>query len=150
MFDHPDIKDLIHLLQKHQVKFVLIGGHAVMCYAHPRYTKDIDFLVSIDEQSAKGCIDALIEFGIPSDQINKRLFFEEGNFFKVGQEPWRIDLITSVTGLAFADIYQRSVVMVLSNLNIHVISKDDLITLKTLAARPQDLLDVEALKKARS
>ena len=150
MFDHPDIKDLILLLQKHKVKFVLIGGHAVMCYAHPRYTKDIDFLVSIDKQSAEGCIEALVEFGIPSKKLNRKLFFEEGNFFKVGQEPWRVDLITSVAGLAFSDIYQRSVIMFLSGLEINVISKEDLITLKTLAARPQDLLDVEALKKARS
>ena len=68
----------------------------------------------------------------------------------MGQEPWRVDLITSVTGLDFSDIYQRSVVMVLSDLEIHVISKNDLITLKTLAARPQDLLDIEALRKAKS
>ena len=68
----------------------------------------------------------------------------------MGQEPWRVDLITSVTGLDFSDIYQRSVVMVLSDLEIHVISKDDLVTLKSIAARPQDLLDIEALRKAKS
>ena len=77
MFDHPDIKDLILLMQKYQVKFVLIGGHAVMCYAHPRYTKDIDFLVSIGKQSAEGFIEALIEFGIPAGQINKKLFLKK-------------------------------------------------------------------------
>lgn len=150
MFDHPDIKDLVLLLQKHQVKFVLIGGHAVMCYAHPRYTKDIDFLVSIEKSSAEGCIEALIEFGVPADQIDRALFHHEGNFFKVGQEPWRVDLITSVTGLVFSEIFERSVPMVLSGLQINVISKGDLITLKTLAGRPQDLIDIEALKKANS
>lgn len=146
MFDHPDIKDFILLLQKHEVNFVLIGGHAVICYSQPRYTQDIDLLVGIDKKSASGCIAALIEFGIPENQINKKLFENEGNFFKLGQEPWRIDIITSVKGLSFQQIYERAVIFNFSGLDIKVIAKEDLITLKKLAGRPQDLMDVSYLE----
>ncbi len=120
-----------------------------MCYAQPRYTKDIDLLINIAPNSAQGCINALIEFGLQEEQINKELFFKKGNFFKIGQEPWRIDLITSVEGMEFSEIYSRSNMIELHGLTIPVISKNDLISVKTLAARPQDLLDVETLKKSK-
>ena len=147
MFNHPDIVELIETLNKHGVKFILIGGYAVIHYAEPRYTKDIDFLVGADADNAKSLVAALSEFGIPKDQIRQELFEEEGNFFKFGHPPWRIDLITSVKGASFDEIYDRSQVQEVGEIELRIIAKEDLIKLKELAGRPQDLLDVEILKK---
>ncbi|MEZ4754971.1 MAG: DUF6036 family nucleotidyltransferase [Bdellovibrionota bacterium] len=147
MFNHPDIIELIETLNTHSVKFILIGGYAVIHYAEPRYTKDIDFLVGADANNAKQIVTALSEFGIPKDQIRQGLFEEEGNFFKFGQPPWRIDLITSVSGASFNEIYDRSQIQKVGEIELRIIAKTDLIKLKELAGRPQDLLDLEMLKK---
>ena len=44
-----DMKDLIDLLEQHQVEYMLIGGFAVICYGYIRTTQDIDFLKSVNE-----------------------------------------------------------------------------------------------------
>ncbi len=147
MFQNQDIRDFVELLGKHKVRFVLIGGYAVIHYTQPRYTKDIDFLIEASESSAEQVVSALEEFGVPRAQINKNIFTEEGNFFKIGKPPWRIDLITSVKGISFADILRDSITEVFDGIPIKIVSKNHLILLKEHAGRPVDLIDLEALKR---
>lgn len=148
MFANNDVREFVECLLKHQVRFVLIGGYAVIYYTEPRYTKDIDFLVEASSENALRIMAALHEFGVPSDQLSKELFEHKGNFFKIGKPPWRVDLITSIEGLDFKTIYNRSLTIEVEGLKLKIASRNDLIASKMKASRPQDLLDIAALKKS--
>ena len=41
---NKDFKEFIELLNKHNVKYLVVGGYALAFHGYPRYTKDIDFL----------------------------------------------------------------------------------------------------------
>ncbi len=96
MFANTDVRELVQCLLKHQVRFLLVGGYAVIYYTEPRYTKDIDLLVKAAPENARRIIVALKEFGVPLNTVSEELFAHEGNFFKIGKPPWRVDLITSL------------------------------------------------------
>jgi predicted nucleotidyltransferase len=49
----PDFKDLIALLNKHKVKYLIVGGYAVARHAQPRATKDLDILIQPAPKNAR-------------------------------------------------------------------------------------------------
>src|SRR5262245_63320754 len=61
----PDFKDLIALLNKHEVKYLVVGGYAVARHAQPRATKDLDILIQTTPKNAAAVYAALAEFGAP-------------------------------------------------------------------------------------
>ena len=75
------------------------------------------------------------------------IFTTKGNFFKLGRPPWRIDLITSLEGMDFDSLIQNANITKIHDQEIRIVSKEDLIKIKTIAGRPQDILDITMLKK---
>ncbi|MGA3044079.1 MAG: hypothetical protein ABSF54_25165 [Bryobacteraceae bacterium] len=59
----PDFKDLLRLLNHHEVRYLIAGGYAVMKYTEPFYTKAMDIWVEPAEENAKRAYAALVEFG---------------------------------------------------------------------------------------
>ncbi len=147
MFANNDVRELVECFIKHQVKFVLIGGYAVVYYTEPRFTKDIDFLVEATSKNSKNIRNALEEFGVPMEQVSTDTFEKEGNFFKVGKPPWRVDLITSVKGISFSSVYSNSIDIDIGGISIKIVSLEDLMLIKKEAGRPQDLLDLAKLNE---
>ena len=70
-----------------------------------------------------------------------------GTIFQIGIAPNRIDVLTSVEALQFEDAWRRRVPTTYGGVAIHVLSAEDLVINKRAVARPQDLLDVEKLKR---
>ena len=60
-----DFQDLIALLNKHNAKYLVIGGYAVSRHAQPRDTKDLDIFILPVTDNAKAVFAALREFGAP-------------------------------------------------------------------------------------
>lgn len=147
MIDNNDILEFIDLLNSHKVNYLLVGGYAVIHYSEPRYTKDIDFFIEPTKENAQKILSVLVEFGLPKDQLKLDIFMNEGNFFKLGRPPWRIDLITSLKGVNFDELIKNSISIEIKQRSVPMVSKDDLVKIKKLAGRPQDLLDVEKLSK---
>jgi hypothetical protein len=140
-----DFKDFISFLNANNVEYLLVGGWAVGFYGNPRATKDIDFLIAIDEGNLKRLEKALYEFGAPTIEMNH--FKEAGNFFRMGRAPVQIDIITDASGIDIKDCYQRKNDIAIDDITISVISKEDLIKNKKASGRLQDLADVEYLEK---
>jgi hypothetical protein len=65
MFVNSDFSDLLRIFNDHNVRYMVIGGYAVVQYAEPRFTKDLDMLISTDIKNAKAVYNALLEFGAP-------------------------------------------------------------------------------------
>ena len=60
-----DFKDLLRLFNAYRVKYLIIGGYAVIKYTEPRYTKDLDLWIRADAKNANAVFEALREFGAP-------------------------------------------------------------------------------------
>lgn len=139
-----DFKEFIQCLNKHRVKYLLVGGWALGVYGNPRATKDIDFLIAVDKSNITQLQKALLEFGAPT--VNAEVFEEIGNVFRLGSSPIQIDIINQADGISIDESYKRRVNIKLDDIVIPVISKADLILNKRSSGRLKDLADVESLE----
>jgi hypothetical protein len=140
-------------LNAYNVKYLVVGAYAVSVYAQPRATKDLDILVKPDAENAKAVYAALTQFGAPLEGLTFADFAERGPFFHMGREPVAVDILTEIPGVEFDAAWERRVeeiIDVATGLKASLISREDLITAKLAAARPQDLADVEAIRKAQA
>jgi hypothetical protein len=133
-------------------KYLVIGAYAVSVYAQPRATKDLDIWIKADAENGKTVYAALTKFGAPLSGLTAGDFMERGPFFRMGHEPVAVDILTEIPGVDFDDAWQRRVEGVIdpeSGLSASFISGSDLVATKLAAGRPQDLADVDALRKAQ-
>jgi len=149
MWVNSDFNELLNLFNAYQVRYLVIGGYAVIRYTEPRFTKDLDLWICADEINAKAVFEALREFGAPLSGLTAQDFAQEGYFYQMGVPPVRVDILMSVPGLAFADAWERREEVDIDELRMAFISREDLIAAKKAAGRPQDLLDVQRLSEAR-
>ena len=147
MLTNPDFKELLNLFKKHNVRYLIIGGYAVMRYTEPRFTKDLDLLVAVDEENAQAVYSALKEFGAPLQNLSPEDFAEEGYFYQMGSPPLRVDVLMSIPGVSFVEAWQNRETVKVAEAEMQFISKDDLIKAKRASGRPQDLLDLENLER---
>jgi len=140
-----DFEDFLKLLSSHRVEFLLIGGYAVGLHGYPRGTADLDVWVSISEQNANNLVKALREFGFDMPKLTPSLFLEEDKLVRMGVPPLRIDILTSIAGVTFEESYSRRKVISAGDLEIPVISLQDLKANKRATGRRQDLTDVDNL-----
>ncbi len=141
-----DFKDFIKFLNANKVKYLLLGGWAVGIHGNPRATKDIDFLIAVDDVNLKRLQKAMYEFGAPT--IDMAIFKEKGNFFRMGRPPIQIDIITDAAGIDIKRCFAQRQIIDIDGLLISVISKEDLIKNKRATGRHRDLDDAEILEKS--
>jgi hypothetical protein len=140
-----DFKELLSILNAKQVKYLVIGGYAVMKYTEPRFTKDLDIWVWTDPENAKQVFQALREFGAPLAGLSEADFTQPGSFYQMGRPPARIDILMSIDGLGFEEAWENRIESDFDGVPAYIISKQDLILAKRAAGRLQDLVDLEAL-----
>ena len=100
-----DFQDFIKFLNENKVRYLLVGGWAVGLYGNPRATKDIDFLIAVDDANLERLKNAMYDFGAPT--IDMKIFKDKGNFFRMGRPPIQIDIITDATGIDIKNCYRR-------------------------------------------
>ncbi len=147
MFVNSDFSDLLKLFNKYGVRYLVIGGYAVVQYTEPRYTKDLDLWISTDPTNAEAVYTALREFGAPLVGLTAEDFAEEGYFYQMGVPPVRVDVLMGIPGLEFEAAWQKRQKVDFDDLPVLFISRKDLIKAKLASGRPQDLIDVEALSQ---
>lgn len=143
---NKDFKEFIQLLNQNKVKYLIVGGYAVAFHGHPRYTKDIDIWLWVDDKNAENIIKTLHEFGFNLSRLTKEDFLKQGNIIQLGYPPNRIDLITEVSGLVFDECYPDKVEVVIDGLTIDFIDIANLKVNKKASGRHQDLADLENLE----
>ena len=147
---YPDFKELLSVLNEHRVRYLVVGAYAVSIHAQPRATKDLDILIKEDAQNARKVFAALAQFGASLAGITAADFAERGPVFRMGREPVSVDILTEIPGIDFDEAWQRRVrdlVGPASGLQANFISANDLIAAKLAAGRPQDIADVDAIRK---
>jgi hypothetical protein len=148
---YPDFKELLSALNGHGVRYLIVGAYAVSIHAQPRATKDLDILVKPDADNAKAAYAALAQFGAPLEGMTPADFAQSGAFFRMGREPVAVDILSEIPGVDFDAAWERRVEEVIdqaTGTTANFLSRDDLIAAKLASGRPQDLADVEAIRKA--
>ena len=148
---YQDYKDLLSAFRFHGVKYLVVGGFAVIRYSQPRFTGDIDLFIKADLANARAVYAALSEFGVPLQGVRPEDFTDRNSFFRFGREPRGFDILPSIPGVDFDAAWEKRVETVVdpaSGLKANFISADDLIASKLASGRPQDLADADAIRKA--
>ena len=143
---NQDFKELLQAFNDEQVKYLVIGGYAVIKYTEPRYTKDLDLWVSVGEDNSERVFRALKKFGAPLTGLTSQDFSAEGFFYTMGIAPQRIDVLFSVDKLNFAQCWERRLESQIDGIKVSFISANDLIINKEAVKRFQDLADAEKLR----
>ena len=142
-----DIIDFIKLCNKHEIKYLVIGGYAVSIHGYPRSTKDIDVCIEMSDLNATKMVEVIKDFGFGSLKLNKEDFLKKHFITQLGFPPLRIDILNDLDGVSFEEAWNNKKIVNIENVPVNFIGYNELIIVKQKAGRPQDIADVDKLKK---
>jgi hypothetical protein len=145
---NPDFLDLLRELCAADARFLVVGGYAVSLHARPRATGDLDLWVEPSAANAAHVFQALRAFGAPLAGLSEADLTAPDTVYQIGLPPWRVDLLTSLTGLSFGETWEGRTILELEGIRIPFIGKAALIKNKRALGRPRDLADLESLEDA--
>ncbi len=141
----PDFKEFLQLLNSHQVEYLLIGGYAVGYYGYPRATADMDIWIAVQPENANKIVTVLREFGFDVDNLRPELFLKPEQIIRLGVPPFRIEILTSISGVSFDECYAKRNIVNLDDVPVNLISLKHLKLNKKASGRHKDLNDLENL-----
>ena len=148
----PDVIEFLRALNKHEVKYIVVGGDAVIFHGHVRFTGDVDFFYSDDDKNVAALYQALLEFwrGTVPNIASPKELQEPGNIIQFGRPPNRLDLMNAIDGVSFKEAWESRIQVFFtaeeSEIAISYLSKENLIKNKVASGRPKDLEDVKFLR----
>ena len=143
---NPNFKELLLAFNAHDAEYLMVGAHALAAYGHIRATKDLDIWVRPEQANAQKVFQALAAFGAPLSDLTVDDLSRKGTIFQIGLPPVRIDVITDIDGVEFAEAWTDRLETVFAGVPTFVISRHHLITNKKTSGRLQDLADVQQLE----
>lgn len=140
---------ILKLFNKYEVKYLLIGGYAVILHGYIRSTGDMDLWVEPSNENKLKIYKALSEVSFESDDLEYLLSinFREAIVFSIGSQPQKIDIITKVNLINFVDAYNQKIIYENEEIKIPLIHLNDLILSKFNTGRSKDKADVEILQE---
>jgi len=145
---NSDFKELLAVFNEFGVKYLVIGGYAVIKYGNPRFTGDLDLWIEASIENGSKVYNALLKFGGPVTSLAPSDFSTPGFFFQMGTPPNRVDILMSISGADFPSSYSRKEYVTLEGAGaVPFISLLDLLATKKAAGRKKDLLDLEILEQ---
>jgi hypothetical protein len=142
---HPDFSDLLRAFNAENVRYLIVGAHAVATHSRAHATKDLDVWVDPEQENASRVYRALANFGAPLQSVTSADFSNPDVVFQIGVEPIRIDILTSIDGVEFEEAWSGRVETTLGPVRVYVIGRDALIRNKRSVGRARDLADIEEL-----
>jgi hypothetical protein len=146
MKTEKDFEELLKLFNKNKVRYCIVGAYAVAFHAEPRYTKDMDIFVEPDKDNARRIIRSLKEFGFGSLSLEEKDLIRKGRVIQLGYEPLRVDLMTSIDGCGFKEVWAGRVTGIYGKQKAIFIGLNELIKNKKKSGRKQDDVDISILK----
>jgi hypothetical protein len=138
----PDFEDFLDLLERHDVRYLIIGGLAFVYHAKPRFTKDIDVWLGPEPENLVRANAALADFGSPH-LLN---LSDEKEILQLGVAPNRIDLLREAAPLAFDDAWRRRVDGTYGRARARWIAIEDLLAIKERIDHPRHREDARVLR----
>jgi len=144
-----DFRDILAALVAADAKFLVVGAHALAAHGVPRMTRDIDILVEPSPDNARRVWRALASFGAPLDSLKIREadLATVDRVIQFGLPPWRIDIMTSISGVSFAEAWNGRMDDDMLGVQVAFIGRDAFIRNKRASGRNKDLGDIDALER---
>lgn len=144
-------RDFLQALNDHEVKYIMVGGLAVVLHGHARVTGDMDIWVERTQDNYKKLAKAFEQFQMPvfDMTLDRFLNVSVNDVFSFGRNPVGIDIMTSVKGLNFEDAYKLSTIFDDDGLFIRLLHIDHLMEAKKASGRLKDLDDIQQLRKIK-
>lgn len=143
-------QQILYVLVKHKVNFILIGGYAVIHYGYDRNTGDMDIWLQTGNDNRDKLVAALKDFGIVDEQLDIIKSMDFTNPVPVlflGKIPRKIDFITQISNVQFEDAIKEVNYIDLENIQVPVIHYNHLILSKLTSTRLKDKADIEELER---
>ncbi len=140
-----DFKDFLRSLDEHDVRYLLIGGYAVGFHGYPRTTADIDVWVEMTTDNATRMVAAIRSFGFNPPELTIDVFMKPEQIVRLGVPPFRIEILTTISGVEFAECYPTRQTVAIDGVEITVIDLANLKINKRASGRTKDLADLENL-----
>jgi hypothetical protein len=137
-----DFEDFLELLERHDVRYLVVGGLAFIFHAKPRFTKDIDVWLDPAPENLARANAALADFGSP-DLLN---LSDEDEILQLGVAPNRIDLLREAAPLTFDDAWRRRVDGTYGRARARWIAIEDLLAIKERIDHPRHQEDARVLR----
>ena len=152
---------LFQALHRADVRYVVVGGLAVVLHGHARLTADLDLIIDLEPTEARRAIDALVDAGLmPQLPVQPRQFADpeiRGSWIRDKgmrvfsmwdpTNPMRVVDLFVENPIPFDELWSRSMLVPLQSVSVRIAAIEDLIRLKEEAARPKDLDDIQKLRQ---
>lgn len=145
MKTHNDFEEFLQLLGEENVEFVIVGGYAVAFHGYVRATNGLDVFFRISPENIESITRALNRFGIATDGLRSDELAEPGGIIRMGMPSVRIELINTISGVSFQEVWDRRVPGRYGDVTVSFISLQDLIKNTKSAGCPKDVADVDEL-----
>ena len=138
-------------LDKFNVEYMTVGGHAVIYHGYVRATSDLDLWINTEDSNLEKLFTALISLGYKEEKCDEAVnFLQKNHMIKIPGDNEKIELLDSyMLQDNFKNSYDNHVITTINGVHIRLIGYDDLIKCKLKSNRPKDLLDVKSLKEIR-
>jgi hypothetical protein len=141
-----NFKDMLNALNDAGAEYLVVGAHALGAYGQPRATGDFDIWIRTTPENVDRVWVALETFGAPRRKLTKADLCTPDNIYQIGVAPYRIDIVTSITGVEFDEAWKSRNQTTIDGIRVAVISRDDLLKNKRATGRPKDLADAAWLE----
>jgi len=142
---NKDFEEFFELLNKNKVSYLIVGGYAYAIHAEPRFTKDLDIFIKRDKDNAQKIIKTLDDFGFASLELSEADFLKPNQIIQLGNPPFRIDILTSISGVEFADAWDNKVIGKYGVHEVFFIGKEEFRKNKKATGRKSDLVDLDKI-----
>ncbi|MFC1529693.1 nucleotidyltransferase [Gemmatimonadota bacterium] len=143
------LQDVFRSLQRHEVRYVVIGGISAILHGVPRVTFDLDILIEATSENTRRLLDALLEAELGTAALTS-VDDLLANEITVFQDRVRIDVLTSTPGITFTRAWENRLTVAYQDQDFFVLSREDLIASKRASGRDVDLEDVRLLELEES
>jgi predicted nucleotidyltransferase len=140
-------REFIELLEKNQVRYLIIGGYAVSVHGYPRYTGDLDIFIAIDADNSRGILKTFRDFGFTDLEMEESDFLETDTIVEIGREPLKIQVMNEISGVSFEEAETAKIMVSVDGMKVPFISLEMLIKNKLSTKRDKDRIDAEILRK---
>jgi hypothetical protein len=122
---------------------------AVNYYGYHRSTGGLDIWVAVTLENQDRLAAALRKFGFSAQSVARRPLLKKPKFLRIGQQPFRVEIHSEITGVEFNECLGRAEVCSVCGIDVRMISLQDLRRNKLAAARTKDQADLESLPDDR-
>jgi hypothetical protein len=136
-----DFRDLLAAFNAQGVEYLVVGAHALAAHGHVRATNDLDVWVRPDPENARRVLKALQAFGAPLHDLTEADLITPGLVFQIGVPPVRIDVLTAIDGVEFAEAWSTRMLTQFAGQPVTVLSREHLIKNKRAEVDPWDWTD---------